>query len=530
MRASKLIPLTFLLLAFLPANAQKKTDKADVKWGADMTISKDGQFDDVIGDVDNSTFLLMRRKKDVLIQRMDGLKVAWQKPVNLELDKKDLTLHTIILTKTEVLIFCRYYDKKDNESRLYLSTYDQAGFKQLKRFEKIASIPAEKQSNTGAFIVSASPDRSKVLVQVLPPYEKKEAIERSTMNVYDADMQLQWSQEFRLPYTDVDYRVESQRVDNDGSVLVLGVKYADKKEKKALKRENKSTYEYHLLVYNGNSPTPQDYAIGVPDKFLQDMTLSMPNEGDIICAGLFGNKGSFSVRGAFFLRLDRATKSISHESFKEFSDDFITSYMTEKEAKKATKKAEKKDQELELPEFVLHDIIHRDDGGAVLIAEQYYMRVVTTTSSTPNGGTVTTTTYHYYYNDVVAVNIDPQGNIEWAVKVPKRQHSVNDNGTFSSCAVEVKAGKVYLVFNDTGENLFVKPGDKIKQFELKGKDALVVLATIDGDGSVSREALFTPDRRDVILRPKDCVQLRDDEMFIYASRKKDYRFGMIQFK
>lgn len=56
---------------------------------------------------------------------------------------------------------------------------------------------------------------------------------------------------------------------------------------------------------------------------------------------------------------------------------------------------------------------------------------------------------------------------------------------------------IYLVFNDTGENLFLKPGDKIKQFELKGKDALAILATIDEAGNVSREALFTPHRRDV---------------------------------
>ncbi|MBZ0207817.1 MAG: hypothetical protein K8H89_15990 [Flavobacteriales bacterium] len=521
--------LAFSVLAFVPAHAQKKTDKADVKWGADMTIKDNGKFRYVIGDVDNSSFIVVRRKKDVLIQRMDGVKVAWQKPVDLELDEKDLSIHTIILTKTDILVFCYYYDKKDNETRLYLSSYDQASFMPLKHFEKVATIPALKSSNTGAFIISSSPDRSKVLVQVLPPFDKED-LERSSMNVYDADMQLQWSQEFSLPYTDADYRVESQRVDNDGSVLVLGVKYADRKEKKALKRANKSTYEYHLLVYTGDSPTPQDHAIAVQDKFLQDMSLSMADQGDIICAGLFGNKGSFSVRGAFFLRLDRTTKTISHESFKEFSDDFITSYMTEKQAQKAKKKAEKQDQELELPEFVLHDIIHRDDGGAVLIAEQYFMRVVTTTSSTPNGGTTTSTTYHYYYNDVVVVNIDPQGNIEWATKVPKRQHSINDDGIFSSCAVAVKGGKIYLVFNDTGENLFVKPGDKIKQFELKGKDALVILATIGEDGNVSREALFTPDRRDVILRPQDCVQLKDDTMFIYASRYKDYRFGLIEFK
>ncbi len=143
---------------------------------------------------------------------------------------------------------------------------------------------------------------------------------------------------------------------------------------------------------------------------------------------------------------------------------------------------------------------------------------------------MTSPTYHYYYNDVVVANIGPDGNNEWAAKVPKRQHSVNDNGTYSSCAVEAKGSNIYLVFNDSGENLFVKPGDKIKQFELKGKDALVVLATIHSDGNVSREALFSPDRRDVILRPKDCVELKSQEMFIYANRKRDYRFGLIEFK
>lgn len=200
--------------------------------------------------------------------------------------------------------------------------------------------------------------------------------------------------------------------------------------------------------------------------------------------------------------------------------------MTDKEAKKAQKKADKKDEEIELPSFELHDIIHRTDGGAVLVAEQYSTYVVCTTDSKGNNYCST----HYLYNDVLVVSIDREGNIEWASKVPKRQHSINDAGAFSSCAVEVKGSNIYLVFNDSGENLFIKPGDKIKQFELNGKDALVVLATIDSDGKVSREALFSPERRDVILRPKDCVELKNQDMFIYASRKRDYRFGMIGFK
>ncbi len=519
-----------LLMAMAsPAFAQTKTDKAQVKWGPDQTDKENGQFNLVIGDIGNSSFLLIQRKKDWFAQRMDGLKTAWQKPIELELDKHDLNLHTLLLVKDEILVFTSFYDKKANENRLYVSSYAQADFSLHKRFEQVAMIPAEKSSNIGSFSISASPDRAKVLVQVYPPNEKN-ADQESRISIYDAAMgQPLWSKDFKLPYSDMEFKAETQRVDNDGSVVVLGVKYAQKQEKRELKRANKSTYEYHLLVYTGESATAQDYPIAVSDEFLQDMTLSMGKEGDIICAGLYGNKNSFSVRGAFFLRLDRSTKQVVHSSFKDFSDDFITMYMTEKEAAKAKKKAERKDEELEMPEFDLHDIIHRDDGGAVLLAEQYTVKAVTS-SYMSNGQTYTRTDYHYYYNDVLVVNIDPEGNIEWATKVPKRQHSVNDGGLYSGFAVDVKGSNIYLVFNDSGENLFLKPGDKVKQFSLTGKDALVVLATINKEGDVSREALFSPERRDVILRPKDCTELKDESMFIYASRKKDYRYGLIEFK
>lgn len=522
--------VALLALPLLPiiSVAQKKTDKANVKWGPDLTAKGNGVFDEVIGDAGNSTFLLVRVKKEVHIQRMEGLKAAWQKPVELKVDKKDLTLEHIVLSQGNLLVFASYYDKKENENKLFVSTYAQADFKPASVLRPIGSIPAEKSSNAGSFNVTTSPDKSKVLVHIIPPREK-DADQRSRIEMYDAAMQPLWAQEFALPYNDDEFKLESQRVDNDGSVVVLGVKYAVKQEKRELKRASKATYEYHLLVYRADSRTPQDKVISVPEKFLQDMTISLPETGDILCAGLYGNKNSFSVRGAFFLKLDRQSKQIKHADYKEFGDDFITMYMKEKDAEKAKKRAERKGEEMEMPEYTLHDIIHRDDGGAVLLAEQYYLVVSTSTMSTGNGGTTTVTTYHYYYNDVLVINIDPQGNIEWATKVPKRQHSVNDLGRYSSFAVDVKGSHIYMVFNDTGENLFLKPGDKVKQFSLTGKDALVVLATIDASGNTSREALFSPDRRDVILRPKDCVELSDKTMFIYASRKNDYRFGQIVF-
>lgn len=524
---ARALAFLFVLAFALNLPAQVKTTRAKVDWGPDQSMKDGGAFQELLGERNNATFLLMARKKDLFIRRMDGLKMAWQKPLDLELDKRDLILQRVVITQREVVVLASYYDKGTNENSLYGMRFDQESFAPVQSAVKLTSIPAEKQSNTGSFSIHSSPDGSKILVHVFFPVEKDVA-SRSRMEMYDPGMRLLWSQEHVLPYDSDEFQVESQRVDDDGSVVTLGVKYARKSEKRALKRENKATYEYHLLTLTGESAQMEDHPIVVGDKFLQDMTLSIAKTGDILCAGLYGNQGSFSVRGAFFLRLDRATKRILHESYKPFEDDFITSYMTERQAAKAKKKAERKEEELELPEFQLHDIVHRDDGGAVLLAEQYYMYTTTHTSSM-NGQTYTTTVVHYVYNDVLVINISPAGDIEWAVKVPKRQHTTGA-ATFSGFALNVKGDKLYLVFNDSGENLFLKPGDKVKQFEVTGEDALVVLATVDRNGEVAREALFSPERRDVILRPMDCVELDNKDMFIYASRKNDYRFGLITFK
>jgi hypothetical protein len=126
--------------------------------------------------------------------------------------------------------------------------------------------------------------------------------------------------------------------------------------------------------------------------------------------------------------------------------------------------------------------------------------------------------------------VDPEGNIDWAVKVPKRQHTTNDGGYYSSFAMHVTEDNIYLLFNDNGKNLFLLPGDKVEQFKLGGKEALITLATVEGVGTVHREALLAPDKRDAITRPKACVQIDENRMFVYAARKKDYRFGMITYQ
>ncbi len=512
--------------------AQMKTDQAEVAWGDELNTKKDGAFMNLIADTPDGVYQLMSLKGDPHVRKMGyDLSTKYLKPLDLEHDKKDLKLEKVSLVGDKLVQFASLFDKKNEETVLYMKTYEAADMRSVGRVQRIAKVNAERRKNAGGYNIHLSPDGNRVLVEAEKPYAKNGTEELAVL-VFDQDMNELWSQEISLPYQDSEFMREKVYVDNDGSVIVLGVKYTKKAERRERKRADEATYDHHVLIYRAGGGAPEDLTISSPARFLQDMTISLDNKnGNIICAGFYSDVNTQGIKGPYFLSFDRASKRIVHESYGEFDREFITMYMTEKEEKKESKKAEKKDKDLGIRwDYDLRDIVFKDDGGAVLVAEQYYWYATTTCSPTANGGQTCTTTWHYIYNDIIAVDVDAKGDIQWSAKVPKRQHSTNDGGLFSSYALEVHGDKLHFIFNDNGENLFLKPGDKIKQFKLNNKNSLVTMATVDRTGQVQREALFTPEKREAILRPKDCVQLVDDRMLIYATFKKEARYGFITFK
>lgn len=518
-----------LALAFASSvHAQPKTDRATVNWGAESEERETGAFDRIFGQTTDAVYMTLWKRDDLLVQKMDvGLTSVYSRVLELELLKNDLELEDLVVINDKVLAFASFYSKKEDVRMLYVRLFNEADMSAEGEWKEVARFASEKE-RSGSFGITFSPNKDHILISVNLPYEK-DAAEKFRLHVMDDALQPEWDREITLPYTDKEFSFEEFRVDNKGDVIMIGVKYAEKREAKALKRAGKAQYSYHLLTYAADG-TERDHTIEVQDKFLQDLTLSLDTgKADILCGGFFGNKGAYVVRGSFFLRLDPTTLAIKHQSFKEFEDDFITQYMTPKEEEKAKKRADRKDEDLEMYEYDLADIVRRDDGGAVLIGEQYYTYTTTTCYTTQGGGRTCTTTYHYIYNDIIVINIGPDGNIAWATTVPKRQHTANDGGYFSSYGLEVKGDRLYFVYNDNGENLFLAAGDKFKNTDFQGKSSIVTLATVSIDGHVTREALFDPEKRELILRPKSCRQMEDDRMFLYATRKKDYRFGMVTF-
>lgn len=518
-----------LIAAALPLVAQTKTQRADVRWGPELSAKADGAFGYVFDWSEDAVYMKVNQKKEGFIQKMGmDLKSRYKKLLPTKIGKDEHSIERLDVLGDRIAVFSSFFDKKTKINTLYLRLFNESDMSPVGTIRKVATIGDASKKWQGGFSLGVSPNEEKILVRIDLPYEK-EMPERFKMQVYSSNFDPEWEQEVTLPYPDKEFSVSSTLVDNDGSVIVVGTKYAEKAEARELKKDERPAYTYMLLTYDGSGDA-QIQPIEAGDKFLQDLTITIPDEGDILCGGFYGKKGASSQSGAFYMRLDRKTKAILHQSYKEFSKEFITQYMTEKEEEKATKKAEKKGEEVELIKYDLDELIVREDGGVVMVGEQYNFFTTTVCTSSPNGGQTCRTVYHYVYNDIVVVNVDPSGNIEWATKIPKRQHTTNDGGYYSSYAMTVKGDKLYFIFNDSGKNLFLKEGDKIAPFKITGKEALITLATVESDGTVHREALLSPEKGETITRPKACVQTPDDQLFMFATRKDDYRFGLVSFE
>ena len=522
----KVIVLVFIIVASY-IHAQEVSLK--MKWGKEFEAARNSTVADIIG-YDNTGFYVLKQKVAIFsgntlsIDHFDN-SLNPAKSIELELTEagKKSYLEQMLHLDGRLLLFTSFPDQKTKNNMLFVQSVDKGSLMPDSKKKKLAEINYEGNSkrNSGSFSFRISNDSSKVLIFYSLPYDSNDP-EKFGFMVVDKQMNLLWKKDITLPYRDELFDIETIKVDNYGNAYVLGLLYKDKRK---TKRKGEANYQYKVLSYTGNGENANEYSVSLPDRFLTDMQIGIRANKDIVCSGFYSETGKFSIRGTFFLSIDARTKEIKTKSFKEFDIDFITQNMTERQAEKAKRK-EEKGQEVELYEYDLDKLIVRSDGGAMLIGEQYYVKTMTYTQYIGGRPTTRTVTY-YYYNDIIVVNIDSKGNIEWAIKVPKRQMSVDDGGFYSSYAMAINKDKIYFVYNDNPDNLDYTGVGRVSS--ASGKNQVVMVAQVNSKGEMTRKPL-NAGISDVITRPKVCEQISYSEMILFGQRKKTQQFGKITFE
>jgi hypothetical protein len=469
--------------------------------------------------------------------------------MSLEYKGKNRSFKDVVMLQGKLWLLSYFYNEKHEKTYLFAQRIDNETLTLEKDVIKIGEQDDTNRERQDVFSSAMSRDSSKIVIFTQQPGEKRQ--QEFTLAVFDSDFNDIWSKNAKLPYNKKNFDVDETQVDKNGNVYLLGVIYTEGANR--FERRGKPTYQYDLVAYMRDSTLDvQEYKINVKDKFVTDLTFRVADDGDLVFSGFYSEKGRASMKGTCFFKINPKTKDMTSVSTREFEFEFLTENFSERnrEKAKAASMSNDKAKEPELPSFNLDKLILRSDGGALLIAEQYYIEQQYQNNGWNNPyswnafgggfydpfyspwsnryGNNRQQDFYYNYNDIIVVNIRPDGEIAWTARIPKSQMTRNDGGIYSSYAMSIVADKLFFIYNEDPRNL--DPNRKKIYSESPDKTSVVVLAEVNKEGHVRRAPLFKNKEEGVVTRPKICRQIGRREMAIYGESGRNYRFGALSFE
>jgi hypothetical protein len=421
----------------------------------------------------------------------------------------------LIVWKERLLLITTAYEKDQSSLKAY-GTF-------LNAFGEVVDFPVLldeikdiRYKSESTFQIELSPDSSLMMIQHDSSTLRKSS-ESFSFKVYDTSLELQWQKDLELPFQNDVLAIESFLVANNGHVYMMSGTDKPKKERNVTNLASKQK-KYLLLSYDPELNKVKEYDVSLRDKWIISATFDLAPNGDVVMGGFYSNDKFFSIAGTFFFKISGTDKKVEASGLMAFDRHFLKQFMNEKRVERGR----------ELNNFYFDHFLVREDGSATLVAEQYY--VIERYLQDPSTGRYQEQNY-YYYNDLIVVDVNPDATINWAIKVPKKQVSINDNGPYSSYALAWDEQHVHIVFNDDSDNtaIFNSNPDAEMQTMSNIKKSTATWVAVGRDGSLSRSTLFNAKDATTLLRPKIYLGSRNAELVLYAQYRKKYRFGLINF-
>jgi hypothetical protein len=405
-----------------------------------------------------------------------------------------------LFLKDGLILFFNTYNRSTEEHQLYVQRVNRDGNFEGKLL-LVDKIKSEKRQNSGSFLIEVSQDSTMFLVVSNPPFEKNEK-EKFNFKVFDSKFNNIKNVGVVLPYKDKNVGVSNYYLGNDGNIYLL----ANVELEKSQRERGQAPYFFSILSLPINSSDLEEIKVNLASKNIEDIAIQIDNKNKkLICTGFYSNlkpnqyEGK-DIDGFFYLRLNPVNKEVEVTSYKEIDKKMV--------AQLINKKKVKEDKGFS-SYFKIADLKTRSDGSSTLFAEFQHDYAVTSTT-TSNGVTTTSTQYHYVRNNIFVININRDGSVGSLIDIPKVQHTINDNGLFSSFLLFEKGDRYFLVYNDNPENLTngARTIDDIKPMK-NFRKACLVASELNKDGSYTKQKIYDYNRDGLITSPAMAIKLKD---------------------
>lgn len=516
---------------FMTSGLWAQTDEvpAVITWGEDLREPSNTYVAKLVSYGSWGFYALRKKeesnfsKEEAYLELYDSeMRLRKSKELDLKYKGKRRLFEDLLLIGGELYLLTSFNNRAKNKNYLFAQKINRKRFLPEKSLTLLGEIDSRSEYRAGEFDIEISKDSSKVMIYNQLPYKKREP-ERFTFRVYDNQLNPIWEKDIILPYNDEKYKVQEYRVDNEGNIYLLGTIFEEQYRRS---RNGRPNYEYNILAYTDDGRDFQEYKVSLGDKFISDLTFRIDTNGDLVCSGFYSERSIEGVKGTYFFRMNPKTGDVKQINSMEFDFAFRSALLSNSRRRRAARaeQADDKDREPELSRYSLDDLILRTDGGALLIAEQYFVERYYTQTFWNQPSQVR---FHYNYNDIIVVNIRPNGEIEWATRIPKFQETIDDRGYYSSYAKAIVRDRIYFMYNDNNRN-FDRNNSKLYSFN--GRNSVIAITELRKDGTISTYPLFRNRDAGIITRPKICKQIGLRKMAVYGEWGRGYRFGTLEFE
>ncbi len=530
-----LVALCLLVFAYT-------TKAQDPDWGRTTKAEKSNYSPKVVGEDDRSLYMVdIIKSEKLLFEKFDKKSLSRKYSNEVELPnarKNKYVIEEVSFINDQFIVFTSSYSRSPRKYELSAFLFDSKNGR-FDRKELLYSNEVEKKYRKGDFNVVTSKN-NQTFVFTYNVYSKDKDNTTSIVRLFDGNIKELVSREVIYDGKQSFGNSANFQLDDEGSLYYVG--------------------DNELVILDANSNYEEwKEPIVVPNLAANARRgrtyLSINSTGDPVLVGTYvtvdtektdenkrrrdRRKNDEQVEGMFFMRINGFSKETEASAVTEFSKDFIDQFRTNKDVKK------NRDSEVNEGATVAR-FYYKEDGGVVFLTErQVYMNYY------DNQGALTG--QRFEYGDVVVYNFSPDGTMSWANRIPKEQaffwqraaYGIASMGSYGvkffsipfymrghlSYLAGVTDDEFVVYYNDTERNMKLKKISEQRKTMSNVKNSVPIMIAFNMEtGERKVEKNLRLHNKETKLKPVVHYQRNQKEpLYIFAMRKKNFRFGKIDF-
>lgn len=354
-----------------------------------------------------------------------------------------------------------------------------------------------------SFIVSK--DSSSVGLFYTIPTKKKEN-QKCSLIVFDKEFNKINHYNYEFPFVRDQFVIMKGVLLNKDEMLILSADLSKMPANPNSKRIPDYNYSLHSLKQGKSTllgKIPND------NKWLNNLNIVV-TQSSIKFIGLYSNVSRFGSNGIFFHQIDRANNKLVIHKLSPFNEELLDRHAEISKFQIGYKKRIKKFKEL--PYYIPQSTLKYDDGSVLLIAEQVH--------------TITQYVTSYYFENLIALMIDNNGNVQWS-KMIKKDNIKTGTWIYSSFVSSKNNDDYLLIFNGISKNKSNNYSSRFHNSSVNDPEE-VLLVVLNKSGTVNKKVIATSaDTEGYRIRPALSSLIKENEILLFSQKPgniKNQRF------